>query len=196
VFTPLLAAAIRKKPPAIPTVSGAALSVVGLGLLTVGTGFGMNSGDVLTVVCAIAFAAHIVLLSRFAPRHSVVPFTAIQLLVVALLSFAGSALFEGFPLPSTSVLPALIGTGALVAAGAFLLQVRAQTVIGPSRTAIILSAEPLFAAATAAVILGERLTTQGWIGAALIMVGLYVVLTFSPPEQADLVAAESVSDAH
>jgi len=196
VFTPLLAAAILRKPPAIPTVAGAALSVVGLGLLTGGSGFGLNNGDILTVVCAIAFAAHIVLLSRLAPRHSVVPFTAIQLLVVAVLALVGSALFEGFPLPSTSVLPALIGTGAIVAAGAFLLQVRAQTGIGPSRTAIILSAEPLFAAATAAVVLGERLTVQGWIGAAMIMIGMYVVLGFSPPEQADLVAAESLSDAH
>ena len=196
VFTPLLAAAVRRTPLAIPTVSGAALSVVGLGMLTIGTGFGLNGGDLLTVVCAIAFAAHIVLLSRLAPRHSVVPFTAIQLLVVAVLSLAGSAIFEGFPLPSASVLPALIGTGAIVAAGAFLLQVRAQTVIGPSRTAIILSAEPLFAAATAALVLGERLTTQGWIGAALIMIGMYVVLAFSPAEQADLVSAESLSDAH
>lgn len=196
VFTPLLAAAVRKRPPAVPTVAGAALSVVGLGLLTVTAGFGLNSGDVLTIVCAVAFAAHIVLLSRLAPRHSVVPFTAIQLLVVAVLALAGSAIFEGFPLPPTSVLPALIGTGALVAAGAFLLQVRAQTVIGPSRTAIVLSAEPLFAAATAAVVLGERLTPRGWFGAALIMIGMYVVLAFSPAEQADLVAAEAVSEAH
>lgn len=196
VFTPLLAAAIRKRPPAIPTVSGAALSVVGLGFLTVSAGFGLNGGDILTVVCAIAFAAHIVLLSRSAPRHRVVPFTAIQLLVVALLSLVGSVIFEGFPLPTISVLPALIVTGVMVSAGAFLLQIRAQKVIGPSRTAIILSAEPLFAAATAAVVLGERLTLRGWIGAALIMIGMYVVLAFSPPEQADLVAAESVSEAH
>jgi len=196
VFTPLLAAAVRKKPPAIPTVSGAALSVVGLGLLTVGAGFGLNTGDALTVVCAIAFAAHIVLLSRLAPRHNVVPFTAIQLLVVALLSLAGSAVFEGFPLPSASVVPALIGTGVIVSAGAFLLQVRAQRVMGPSRTAIILSTEPLFAAATAAVVLGERLTGQGWLGAALIMIGMYIVLAFSPAEQADLIAAESLSEAH
>lgn len=55
---------------------------------------------------------------------------------------------------------------------------------------------PWLAAATAAVVLGERLTTQGWIGAAPIMVGMYFVLVSSPPEQADLVEAESLSDAH
>ncbi|MEN8233547.1 MAG: DMT family transporter [Actinomycetota bacterium] len=196
VFTPLLAATVRRQRPAIATVGGATLSVVGLGLLTITAGFHLNSGDVLTVVCAVAFAAHIVLLSYLAPRHAVVPFTAVQLLVVAVLSLLASAIFEGFPLPSVSVLPALIGTGVVVSGGAFMMQVAAQRVLGPSRTAIILSAEPVFAAATAAIVLGERLSARGWLGAALIMIGVYVVLALSPPEQADLVAAEAVSEAH
>ncbi|MEN8112911.1 MAG: DMT family transporter [Actinomycetota bacterium] len=196
VFTPLLAAAFRKRPPAIASVAGASLSVVGLALLTVTPGFQFNSGDVLTIACAVLFAGHIVLLSYLAPRHPVVPFTAIQLLVVAGLSLLASAIFEGFPLPDRSVLPALIGTGVIVSGGAFLMQVAAQRVLGPSRTAIILSAEPVFAAATAIVVLHERLTVRGWLGAALIMIGVYVVLALSPPEQADLIAAEAVSEAH
>lgn len=187
VFTPLLAAVARRTSPAFSTVSGAVLSFVGLGFLTITTEFTFNTGDLWTVVCAVAFAAHIVALARFAPRHAVVPFTAIQLLVVAVFGLATSAVFEGFPLPVASVLPALIGTGVIVSAGAFMLHVSAQRVIGPSRTAMVLSAEPVFAAATAAVVLGERLTVRGWLGAVLIMAGVYIVLAFSPPEQADFV---------
>ncbi|MGB9359736.1 MAG: DMT family transporter [Acidimicrobiia bacterium] len=196
VFTPLLAALALRRLPAISTISGAALSVVGLGFLTVTAGFSLNSGDLLTVVCAVAFAAHIVVLARLAPRHAVVPFTAVQLIVVAVFALASSVAFEGLPLPPASVIPALIGTGVIVSAGAFMLHVSAQRVIGPSRTAIVLSAEPVFATATAAVVLSERLTPRGWFGAALIMVGIYVVLAFSPPEDADLVAAEGLSEAH
>jgi len=196
VFTPLLAAVVLKRLPRPLTVAGAFLAVVGLGFLTVGPGFHFNSGDVLTILCAIAFAAHIVLLSFLAPRHAVVPFTAIQLLVVAVMGLAASAVFEGFPLPDAEVIPAIVVTGVLVSAGAFMMQVNAQRVIGPSRTAIVLSAEPLFAAVTAAVVLSERLTVRGWFGAALIMAGMYVVLTFTPPEMADLTAAEAVSEAH
>ena len=48
----------------------------------------------------------------------------------------------------------------------------------------------------AALVLGERLTMRGWLGAAMIMIGMYVVLTFTPPEMADLTAAEAVSEAH
>ena len=96
---------------------GALLSVVGLGFLTVTSQFSLNSGDLLTVLCAVAFAAHIVSLARFAPQHAVVPFTAIQLLVVAGFGLVKPAVFEGLPLPVLSVVPALIGTGVVVSAG-------------------------------------------------------------------------------
>lgn len=196
VFTPLLASLARRTPPAIATLFGALLSVAGLGFLTVTSEFSLNSGDLLTVLCAVAFAAHIVSLARFAPRHPVVPFTAIQLLVVAVFGLVASAIFEGLPLPVASVLPALFGTGVVVSAGAFMLHVSAQRVIGPSRTAIVLSTEPVFAAATAAVVLGERLTARGWLGAALIMAGVYVVLAFAPPEEVDFIVTTTATGVH
>ena len=83
-----------------------------------------------------------------------------------------------------------------MSAGAFMLPVSAQRVIGPSRTAIVLSAEPVFAAATAAIVLGERLTARGWLGAALIMAGVYVVLAFAPREEADFIVASPSTGVH
>jgi drug/metabolite transporter (DMT)-like permease len=61
---------------------------------------------------------------------------------------------------------------------------------------IILNAGSVFAAATEAEILDERLTPRSWIGAGLIMIGMYVVLAFSPAEQPNLVSVESVREAH
>ncbi len=89
---------------------------------------------------------------------------------------------------------ALLVTGLVVSAGAFLLQVWAQTVVGASRTAVVLALEPAFAAATAAIVLEERLTLRGWAGAALILVAIYLVLT--RPEEPGMIEAESVSAAH
>jgi drug/metabolite transporter (DMT)-like permease len=68
-----------------------------------------------------------------------------------------------------------------------------QTVIGPSRTAIILALEPAFAAAMAALVLGERFTLRGWIGAGLILAGIYVTLA---GEDEPLPAAEALTPAH
>ena len=195
VFTPLLAAAVARHGVGAGTIAGTVVAFVGLGLLTVKDGVTLAAGDLLTVGCAIAFAGHIVVLARVAVRHPVIPFTAIQLLVTALLALGGSALIEGFPLPNGEVASALLITGLVVSGGAFLLQVWSQTVIGPSRTAIILALEPAFAAGFAAWILSEQLDTRGWVGAALILTGIYLVLANTDDRDA-LPAAEAVTPAH
>ena len=59
----------------------------------------------------------------------------------------------------------------------------------------MLALEPVFAAAAAAVWLGERLSAQGWLGAILILTGIYVVLTASGEED-ELPAAEAITAAH
>ncbi len=197
VFTPLIAAIARRTSPAIATVVGASMSIVGLGALTVTETLTFESGDLWTLASAVSFAVYIVIIAYLAPRHEVVPFTAVQLAFVAVAGLGMSAVVEQNPaLPPTEVWPTLLATGVVVTAGAFLIQVWSQTVIGPSRTAIILAVEPLFAVATAALVLAERLTLRGWFGAALIMAGTYVVLVFSPPEDADIRTAEALSEAH
>ncbi len=196
VLTPLVAAVARRTSPALATVAGAAVSTVGLAALTLTDTLTFEIGDFWTLLSAIAFAVHIVLLANLAPRHEVVGFTAVQLTIVAVAGLAASAAFERAPFPPQDAWPTLLATGLIVTSGAFLIQVWAQTIVGPSRTAIVLALEPLFAVGTAALLLSERLTNRGWIGAALIIGGMYVVLVFAPPEDADIRTAEAMSQAH
>ena len=123
-----------------------------------------------------------------------VPFTAAQLAVTGILGLAFSLPLEGLPLPSGRVWPALLVTGVLVSAGAFLAQVWAQTQVGPGQTAIILALEPAFGVAAAALVLGERLDFAGWSGAALIVAAIYLVLATT--RQSALAEAEAVTPAH
>jgi drug/metabolite transporter (DMT)-like permease len=197
VFTPLIASIARRTSPAIATIAGASMSIIGLGALTLTESLTFEAGDIWTLACAVAFALHIVILAYLAPRHDVVPFTAVQLIVVAIAGLTMSTIFEdGLSFPPAEAWPTLIATGLAVTAGAFLIQVWSQTIIGPSRTAIILAVEPLFAVITAALVLSERLSLRGWIGAALMIGGTYVVLVFAPPEDADIRTAEAISEAH
>lgn len=193
IFTPLLAAAYLRRPPSPWVVVGSALAFVGLALLTVEGPLAFNLGDLATVGCAVAFAAHIVALARLAPRHPVIPFTTAQLAVTGGLGLAFSAPLEGLPLPDAQVWPALIITGVVISAGAFLAQVWAQTQVGPSRTAIVLALEPAFGVAGAAVVLGERLDFAGWSGAALIVFAIYLVIAAT--RDGPLVEAEAITAA-
>lgn len=194
VFTPLLAAAVRRHHPRPLVVTGALVAFCGLAVLTVSSAFSLRTGDLWTIACAVAFAGHIVYLSRVAHRHPVVALTGVQLAVAGLLGLASSAVLEDFTVPGAESVTALLVTGIAVSAGAFLLQVWSQTVLGPSRTALILALEPAFAALTGAVVLGERLGRRGGVGAALILAGIYVVLAATGPE--DDLEAESLSAAH
>lgn len=195
VITPFLAAAFSRRRPSPWVVAGAAGAFVGLTLVTGLDGLRLATGDLLTLGCAFAFATHIVLLARYAHQHPVVPFTTVQLGVTAALSVLVSVGFESDPsLPDRSVWGAIALTAIGVTVGAYLLQIWSQTVVGAGTAAVVLSAEPVFGVATAWVVLEERLTFQGWLGAGLIVAAIYVVVT----RQRDPASreAEAVTPAH
>jgi drug/metabolite transporter (DMT)-like permease len=194
IITPLLAALFRRQGPRPWVVVGAVVAFAGVLLLTARDGIRLETGDLLTLGAAFSFAGHIVALARLAPRHPVVPFTAGQLLVTSALAFPLAAFIEVLTIPTSREVPALLITGIGVSAGAFLLQIWAQTIIGPSMTGVLLALEPAFGVATAAVVLGERLTAGGWLGAALIIAAIYLVITRG--EEETEVEAEAVSPAH
>jgi drug/metabolite transporter (DMT)-like permease len=81
-----------------------------------------------------------------------------------------------------------------VGIGAYLLQVWAQTILGPSTAAVILAAEPAFGVATAWVVLDERLDMAGWVGTLLIVAAIFVVVTRQEDEAS--IMAEAVAPAH
>lgn len=192
VLTPLIAGAATGRMPRLLTMFGTSLAFVGLALLA-GTGLdGIVVGDVLTIGAALGFAGHIVVLARTAPRHPVVKFTAVQMAVVAGLALASSGLIEGLPLPTRTDLPALAATGIIISGGAFLLQIWAQTRVGPNHTAVMLALEPVFAALTGMLLLGERLDGRGWAGATAILVAIYLVVFATSRE---LAAAEAIRTA-
>jgi drug/metabolite transporter (DMT)-like permease len=156
------------------TTVGIVVAVAGLVLLTGGASTGFGRGEVLTLACAAGFAAHIVILGRTAARHDPVRFTAVQLatvggasLLLATLDDPGSAAFGGAPLAAAAF------TGVFATALAFLAMVWAQRSVTPSRAALILLLEPVFAALLSWID-GEALSATGAAGGALILVAVVV----------------------
>ena len=177
VFTPLLSAVVLRRAPEAAAVVGVVLAAVGLALLSLGPSFRPNPGDVLILGCAVAFAAHIVGLGAWSSRHDAVGLTVVQLLVAGILHSACALTFEVGRVPAswdTSVVVAVLVTAVLASAAAFWIQTAAQRVIPPTRTAVILTMEPVFAGIFGFLLLDERLTGRGWLGCALILAGMLV----------------------
>ena len=147
---------------------------VGLALLTGESPEEFRVGDILTMACAVAFAAHVVLLGRYAGEHDAVGFALAQMLSTAVLCGVAAPIFEPMELPPREIWFALGMTGLGASALAFLIMTYVQQRLSAIRTAVILTMEPLFAVIFGYLLAGDRLTVIQSIGAALILSALLV----------------------
>lgn len=178
VLVPLLGNALFGQRVRAPVAWGAALSAVGLALIVFGNasdGLGLNLGDGLTLLCAVSFAFHILLISHFVRPQNYVPILVAQLGAVVALSALGMGAFEGWQWPRDGTAWKGIGlTAVLATAVAFWVQNRFQPHVSAAHTAILFASEPVFAALFGFWLLGERLGGAQWAGAGLILGAILV----------------------
>jgi drug/metabolite transporter (DMT)-like permease len=189
VFVPLLSYAVTRERPHALVIAGVALAVVGLGLLTGGADVGFGRGEVLTLGCAVAFGIHLVFLGEVAARHDPIRLTTVQLATVGGACLAPAAV-QGLALDAPA-LGAAAFTGVFATAVSFLAMVWAQRIVSPSRAALILLLEPVFAALLSAVT-GESITATSALGGALILLAVVVAEVLAPAVSAR--RARAVSD--
>lgn len=172
VFTPLMQAVILRRPPRALTLASVALAVAGLWLISGGSSGGWTVGDTRVLICAVAYAAHIIVLGSLGTHHDVGALTLTQLIVVAVVCGGVSLATESVGLPrDSSVWFALVVTGVLGSAVAFAVQTYAQRHISPSKTALVLVSEPAFGGLFG-WIAGERFGIGGFMGSMLILAGM------------------------
>jgi drug/metabolite transporter (DMT)-like permease len=175
VLVPILSLAISRVRPGPVSFAAVLLAAAGLYLLTSPTSDGVNLGDLLTLGCAVAFALHIVTTERVAPHQDPVALAFWQIVTTALICglIAAAAPARRLPLTSWTV-SALLITGVLATAVAFLVQMWAQRRTSATHVAVIFAGEPLFAALFSWLIEHEVLGPAKLIGGALIVVGILV----------------------
>jgi len=154
----------------------------------------MNLGDLMTIGCAVAFAAHIVCLERFtrlfdAPSLLLWQMTAVTLLFLPMMGLEQPSA-QAF-VPSAAVLIGLGVTGGM-ATGAFAVQMWAQQLIPAQQVALIFASEPAYAAWLSWYFLGETLDLQGWFGSGLILTAVLIGASASEPKQPVAGATEPV----
>ena len=171
VITPVIESVIVKRPPRSPVIAGIVIATVGLYLLT-GADVSLGKGEVFTLACAVLFAFHIVYLGAYANVLPTLPFTAMQIATVAVLSLPPTAV-QGVGTLTVAAVAAVIFTGIMCSVVALPLQLWGQRRINASRAALVLLAEPVFAG-IAGYVDGERLGALRVTGAAVILVGIAV----------------------
>jgi len=171
IITPVIESVISRRLPRPPVVAGIVIATVGLYLLT-GADISLGRGEVFTLACAVLFAFHIVYIGAYANLLRPSQFTALQIGAVAFLSIAPAA-EQGVGTLSALAVFAVVFTGIACSALALPLQLWGQRRIPPTRAALILLAEPVFAG-IAGYVDGERLGAGRLVGGVAILVGIAV----------------------
>lgn len=179
LFVPAIALLVLRSPPHPAVWACVPLALIGIYYLNGGGFHSFNDGDALIVASAVFWASHVLLLGYLARSTGMPIFvSAVTFLVAGLLAIGFAFILET---PSFEGIAAgwveIAYAGILSTAVAFTLQAIGQQYVPPANAAIILSAESLFAALGAAVLLGERLPPIGYAGAALIFIAILLVET-------------------
>jgi drug/metabolite transporter (DMT)-like permease len=174
VLTPVLAAGLLRTRITAATWGAVLLATAGLGVLTL-DGLSIGYGEALTLVSALLYALHIVGLGAWSNAREAMGMTIIQLAVITVVCFVATAP-DGIVLPSEprdwlSVVYMAVFAAALALAG----QTWAQAHLPPTRAAIIMTMEPVFAAFFAVLFGGESLTARMLVGGGFVLAAMYLV---------------------
>ena len=178
VIVPLIGIFLKRKATIMVPIS-VALAVVGLYFLSCVGVTQVNTGDLLTIGCAVMFAVQITFVDIFAQDADALRLNAIQALVCAVLS-ACVMLFTETPTWSgiySCTLP-LLDTGLLSMGLAYYLQIIGQKHLDTTPASLIMSLESVFAAVFGVLILHETMT--GWEILGCVLVFAAVILSQIP----------------
>jgi len=150
------------------------LAVAGLAVLTL-RGVSVGYGEGLTLLAALLYAGHIVGLGAWSTAQDAMGMAIVQLGVITVVCALVTAP-DGVVLPGSagdwiSVLYMAVFAAALALAG----QTWAQAHLPPTRSAIIMSMEPVFAAFFAVLLGGEDLTERMLLGGAMVLAAMLIV---------------------
>ncbi|MFC7620729.1 DMT family transporter [Microlunatus sp. GCM10028923] len=173
VATPLLGALILRTRIGPLTWLAVGLATAGLGILSL-NGLSVGYGELLTLASAVVYAGHILALSRLSKPGDALGLTAVQLAVITVLCTV-FALPGGIQLPATGTDWAIVIYIAVVAGAlTMLLQTWAQARIEPTRAAVVMAGEPIWAAGFAVALGGESITWRMLAGGFAIVAAMYL----------------------
>jgi drug/metabolite transporter (DMT)-like permease len=170
VLTPLIALVLFRLRVGGAAWAGVALATGGLAMLA-GVHGGSAGGDLLVLAAAAVYSLQIVLMERYAPLYDPVAFTLVEM-VVAFVGLSLAAIPTAAVPHGWTVWGALLVTGIFASALGFLVQTWAQRKTSATRTALVFTLEPVWAALFGYTLAGDRLGALGWGGCAVIMAGI------------------------
>lgn len=190
ILIPLISWPLNKKRPHFVVFLSAVMALVGIGLLALrneGGVLGFNVGDILTLICGLFYALHIIFTAKFSQDKNPVILTWIQFIVAAVFSWSVSPLIDGSfsvaLLKSSRVIFSMLYLGIFSSLVAFLLQNICLKYMESSLASLFLSLESVFGVVFSAIFLRERMTLVMIFGCVLIFAAITIADQFHAKKQ-------------
>ena len=145
------------------------------GLVSLSGDLTVNSGDALTLLCAIFYAAHIVAVAKVSPGKDIYLLTVFQFAFAALYAWIGGMLTETFPvhaLADPNVILPLCYLGVMATTVALLFQNVGQVNSDPASASVILSLESVFGVLCSVLFADDTVSLRMAAGFVLIFVAV------------------------
>ena len=183
VFTPLCSGLLLRRRVGGMAWFAVAVATAGLALLSL-RGLSVGTGEAITLLCAVSFALHIVGLGEWSTSADAYGLAVVQLSTVAVVSVVVAAPDSLAPPPDAGVWGAILLTSLAATAFGFFGQTWAQAHLPPTRAAVVMTMEPVFAGVFGVAVGGDRLGPRTVVGALLVLVAMYLV-ELGPRQGAD-----------
>ena len=173
ILVPFIYWGISGKRPGVNSIAAALIAVVGLGLLTLHGESGINLGDILTFICGVCFAVHMICTDMFTEKHDPVLLAIIQVAVVGILNWILAPLLDGADsfrigiLAEKSIVLGLLYLAIFCTMVGFLIQTVGQKYLSANTSSILLSLEAVFGTIFSVIFLGDVLTGKMILGCVL-----------------------------
>ena len=175
LMVPFLVYVVYKEHIKSYNIVASLIATVGFGFLnlTKDMGFSIGIGEILAIVGAIIFAAHITALGHYSKKMDVILLAILQMVVCCVLGFVCAFIFEKPPAQFTvGMAMPILYLGICSTFIAFLFQTIGQKYTSSSRASLILSLESVFGIIFSMLILKEIVTLSMGFGAVLIFVSV------------------------
>jgi len=173
-FVPLIGLFLGQKTGS-GTWLGAIIALIGLYLLSIKEDFSIAEGDLFQLVCAVFFAAHVLVIGYLAKRMDPLKLSLVQYCISGVLSLFIAVAIEviTWDMIVDTAIP-LLYAGVMSIGVGYTLQVVAQQHAKSSHAAIILGLEGAFAVLGGWLLLDEYLSTRGLVGCGLMLTGMFL----------------------
>jgi len=196
ILVPLFSWPLYKKRPSASVWIAAIMALVGIGMLSLRNeagipvnsqgikvfGLYMNIGDLLTLICGVFYAFHILTNSQWSKKESTVLLTILQFVFAAIFSWIVAPFQDGaFPvaaIKNNHVIFSMLYLGIFSTMIAYLLQNISLKYLESSFASLFLSLESVFGVVFSLIFLHEKMTPIMIAGCVLIFIAITVAEQF------------------